>query len=117
MADRKTWVKRVAAWRASGMTCREYAEREGLGPWRTLRWWVWRLERERQAKKPQLVRVVRAPEPEEVVVEPRACEEFHLRLAVSPEAVRLELAPNDLVAVLEGLAVALRAGHASKGST
>ena len=108
MADRKTWVKRVAAWRASGMTCREYAEREGLGPWRTLRWWVWRLERERQAKKPQ---------PEEVVVEPRACEEFHLRLAVSPEAVRLELAPNDLVAVLEGLAVALRAGHASKGST
>jgi hypothetical protein len=31
--------------------------------------------------------------------------------------VRLELAPNDLVAVLEGLAVVLRAGHASKGST
>jgi hypothetical protein len=51
MADRKTWAKRVAAWRASGMTCREYAESEGLGAWRTLRYWAWRLEREQQAKK------------------------------------------------------------------
>lgn len=26
------------------MTCREYAESEGLGAWRTLRHWAWRLE-------------------------------------------------------------------------
>jgi hypothetical protein len=115
MADRKTWVKRVAAWRASGLTCREYAEREGLGPWRTLRYWAWRLEHERQAKKTKLVRVVRAPEA--VVVEPPVSEEILLRLAISPDAVRLELAPKDLVTVLEGLVVALRTSAAAKGST
>ncbi len=99
----------------SSPACREFAEREGLGPWRTLRYWAWRLERDGQAKKTKLVRVVRAPEA--VVVEPRACEEIGMRLTISSDAVRLELAPNDLLAVLEGLAVALRAGIASKGST
>jgi hypothetical protein len=115
MADRKTWEKRVAAWRASGMTCREYAESEGLGAWRTLRYWAWRLEREQQAKKPQLVRVVR--EPEAIVVEPNASDEIEMRLVISREAVRLEVASKDLVRVLDGIAIAMRASVASKAST
>jgi hypothetical protein len=44
-------------------------------------------------------------------------EEILLRLAISPDAVRLELAPKDLVTVLEGLVVALRTSAAAKGST
>lgn len=112
MADRKTWVKRVAAWRASGMTCREYAEREGLGPWRTLQHWAWRLERERQAEKAKLVRVVR--EAEAVVDAPR---EVELRLVFSAESVRLELARKDLAKALDGLVRAALASAVSKGST
>jgi hypothetical protein len=103
MADRKTWVKRVAAWRASGMTCQEYAESEQLGAWRTLRYWAWRLEREQRAKKPKLVRVVR--EPEAIVVEPRASDEIEVRVLISRDAVRLEIAPKDLAPLLQNLAM------------
>jgi hypothetical protein len=115
MADRKTWVKRVAAWRASGMTCREYAEREGLGPWRTLRHWAWRLEREREAKKTKLVRVVR--EAEAVVVGAPQSDELELRLVISSKSVRLELARKDLAKALEDLVSAALASAVSRGST
>ena len=70
MADRATWTKRVAAWRASGLTAEKFAERSGCAS-KTLRWWAWRLERESRA----FVRVVReeatarAPEPAPIVIE------------------------------------------------
>jgi len=115
MADRKTWVKRVAAWRASGMTCREYAEREGLGPWRTLRYWAWRLERDRRAQKTKLVRVVR--EAETVVVGAPSGDELELRIVISSSTVRLELARNDLAKALEGLVSAALVSASSKGAT
>lgn len=54
MADRATWTKRVAAWRASGLSARKFAERAGCAP-STLKWWAWRLGRE----SPAIVRVVR----------------------------------------------------------
>ena len=39
---REQWRVRIAAWQASGLTCRDYAERAGLNP-STLSWWKWRL--------------------------------------------------------------------------
>ncbi len=38
MADRATWVKRVAAWRASGQTAAEFAKEHDFASG-TLRWW------------------------------------------------------------------------------
>ena len=109
MADAKTWAKRVAAWCASGLTCREFAEREGLGAWRTLRYWAWRLDRERRKAKPKLVRVVREPRPV-VVPEPAAAEvvELEVRFRGARIAMRAELEEQALATVLEVLGTALQ---------
>jgi hypothetical protein len=45
MANRATWKKRVADWRASGLTAGEFSTRRGFAP-TTLTWWSWRLGRE-----------------------------------------------------------------------
>ncbi|MBK9129712.1 MAG: hypothetical protein IPM13_18300 [Phycisphaerales bacterium] len=116
MADRKTWAKRVAAWRGSGLTCKEFAEREGLGPWRTLRYWAWRLDRERPASKSKLVKVVREPSPSVVRAVPTKVTELELRVGESRIAVRFDLAPEDLAPILATLAAALGAALASKVS-
>lgn len=59
MADAKTWAKRVAAWRASGLSREKFAAGGGFTP-ASLKWWAWRLGHE----SPSLVRVVRkAPRP------------------------------------------------------
>ncbi len=42
---RETWAARVGKWRASGLTAREFAQREGLNE-STLRWWSSRLGRD-----------------------------------------------------------------------
>lgn len=39
---RTEWRHHVAAWQASGLTCREYADRAGVQP-NTLGWWKWKL--------------------------------------------------------------------------
>ena len=110
MADAKTWAKRVAAWRASGLTCREFAEREGLGVWRTLRYWAWRLDRERRTAKPKLVRVVREPGPVVVPERPTAeVVELEVRVRGARIAVRAELEAQALSAVLEVIGTALQA--------
>jgi hypothetical protein len=54
MADAKTWAKRVAAWRASGLSRERFAQREGFTP-ASLKWWAWRIGRDSSS----LVRVVR----------------------------------------------------------
>lgn len=59
MADAETWAKRVAEWRASGLTAGEFAAGRGFGG-STLRWWASRLGREQSA----FVRVVTAPSAE-----------------------------------------------------
>jgi hypothetical protein len=41
-ATRETWAKRVASWRASGLTAAEFARKLGVREG-TLRWWTWRL--------------------------------------------------------------------------
>ncbi len=39
MATRSEWATRVRRWRRSGLTAREFAEREGYNA-RTLSWWA-----------------------------------------------------------------------------
>jgi transposase len=48
MADTTIWIKRVAAWRASGQTAAEYCERQGL-VLSALRYWAQRARREQEA--------------------------------------------------------------------
>ncbi|HEX8011341.1 MAG TPA: hypothetical protein VF814_10450 [Casimicrobiaceae bacterium] len=71
MSDTKiTWRRRVASWRASGLTADEFAAAHGLkAP--TLRWWASQLKREERSHESPLVesplvrmaRVIRAPAP------------------------------------------------------
>lgn len=46
------WAKRVEGWERSGLTQKEFAEREGLNS-RTLSWWRSRLAREEIIEEPQ----------------------------------------------------------------
>jgi hypothetical protein len=108
MADAKTWAKRVAAWRASGLTCREFAERERLPSWRTLQYWAWRLDRE--GRETKLVRVVREPKPEART----KVAELELRLGGSKVAVELDR--EGLAAVLEVLRAALEVAAAKRSA-
>lgn len=55
MTDKKTWAKRVAAWRASGESATVFAAREGYAA-SSLRNWASRLGR----AEVELVRVVRS---------------------------------------------------------
>jgi hypothetical protein len=41
-SSRDEWRRRVAAWLASGLSCREFAAEAGLNP-NTLSWWKWKL--------------------------------------------------------------------------
>jgi hypothetical protein len=45
---REVWQRRVARWRASGLTAREFSRRHGLRP-ATLSWWKWRLAQDGEA--------------------------------------------------------------------
>jgi hypothetical protein len=67
MSDTKiTWQRRVASWRASGLTADEFAAAHGLTP-STLRWWASQLKRETAppptpvAPLVRMARVIRAP--------------------------------------------------------
>lgn len=42
MANRAEWTQRIQRWQASGLTAREFAEREGLRA-QSLAWWKWKL--------------------------------------------------------------------------
>ena len=105
MADAKTWAKRVAAWRASGLTCKEFAERERLPAWRTLRYWAWRLDRE--SRETKLVRVVREPKP---VVAEAPTKVADLEVRVGGSKIAVELDREGLAAVLEVLRAGLQVG-------
>ena len=43
-STRAEWSKRVASWKRSGLSAKEFAARHGVRP-RTLTWWRWRLGR------------------------------------------------------------------------
>lgn len=40
--SRDEWRRLVAGWRASGLSCRRYADQAGVNP-ATLAWWKWKL--------------------------------------------------------------------------
>jgi transposase len=42
MSKQATWKRRVAEWRASGLTAAEFAAERDFAP-ATLSWWAWRL--------------------------------------------------------------------------
>jgi hypothetical protein len=61
MTDRKTWEQRVAGWRASGQSAREFAEGRDYTV-HMLRYWAQRIEKEAAKVEPvRLARVVRVP--------------------------------------------------------
>jgi len=64
MANEATWKQRVASWRASGLTAREFCEGRDFAVG-TLRWWACRLERgpRRVGSAMPLARVVPATRP------------------------------------------------------
>jgi hypothetical protein len=60
MSDTSTiWKKRVAAWRASGVTAEAFSAGRGWSP-QTLRWWSSRLGRKAQAPIVRVAQLVRA---------------------------------------------------------
>ena len=40
--SRDEWRRLIAGWRASGLSCRQYADQAGVNP-NTLAWWKWKL--------------------------------------------------------------------------
>lgn len=40
--NRDAWLQYARAWKSSGLSCAEFASREGLNA-RTLSWWAWKL--------------------------------------------------------------------------
>jgi transposase len=49
--SREVWAKRVARWRASGLTAAEFARRHRLAE-ASLKWWKWKLGSTRRAPAP-----------------------------------------------------------------
>lgn len=44
-ATREQWRRRVSAWSASGLACKQFAVQAGVSP-STLAWWKWKLSSE-----------------------------------------------------------------------
>lgn len=62
-SGREVWVERVAGWRRSGLTAKEYARSIGV-KWGTLAHWAWRLskvERPQHRKRKRPVATKEAP--------------------------------------------------------
>jgi hypothetical protein len=58
MAKQAEWRKRVAEWRASGLTAQDFAADRDFAP-STLTWWARRLSKELGATSLRVARVVR----------------------------------------------------------
>lgn len=102
MADRETWAKRVASWRASGLTAAEYSVGRGFAP-STLRFWASRLGRQRQ-----VVRVVRA-ESAPIALQGAPLTEIELSVGGTRVQMRFALSREQVAGVLHVLADALTA--------
>jgi lambda repressor-like predicted transcriptional regulator len=57
--NQRRWGRRVAAWKASGLTLRSYAAKAGVNP-KTLAWWQWRLRRMTEGAAADFVEVTDA---------------------------------------------------------
>jgi len=95
---RKQWEQRVARWRRSGQTAREFAAGEGLQPG-TLRWWSSALKRE--APRGQFIEVAgpsAAPAPATSTIEVLIRDQVRLRVCGEFDPALL----RRVVAALEG---------------
>lgn len=55
MANRQEWQARIARWRTSGLSKRQYALREGFSA-QSFAWWSWKLSSEQRAATAQSAR-------------------------------------------------------------
>jgi transposase len=59
---RKVWAERVAKWKESGLTLREFASQQGIHH-RSLSWWKWQLTSKTPGTAPKRRRRRQAPAP------------------------------------------------------
>lgn len=104
MADRATWAKRVAEWRASGRTAAEFCAGEPFAA-STLKWWSSQLGTYAHAASSsppvRVARVVRATAPVPAAATPPA---LVVELAGARVAVERGFDRETLASVLEVLA-------------
>lgn len=107
MADRATWTKRVADWRASGETAGEFCDGKPFSV-STLRWWSSRLTRDRGSAS--AARGIRVALVERVAAAPpdSPAQALVIELGAARIAVRRGFDRETLAAVLD--VVALRGG-------
>lgn len=95
----REWRRRVAGWKASGLTLNEYSKQIGVKP-KTLAWWKWRL-----SQLPAEVVEATFVEVTDVVVQsskPRA-EEVHVAIAGADVTVPVGFDEDTLARVLRVL--------------
>lgn len=112
---REFWTKQAKAWKASGLSCTEFAEKLGVKP-RTLSWWAWKLGTEastaklakRKPAKPRKNRAAakRQVEPLEFieVVAARADDRIEIEIGDAVVRVPRDVDATQLARVLEVLA-------------
>lgn len=98
---RAKWQARVDAWRASGKSCREFAQASGLNP-QSLAWWKWKLGSLETTAEPEFVEVT---EDFMAAALPGLADEPTIELLVSGVEVRVRGAvdPDALTRVLDVL--------------
>ena len=84
MADVEAWSKRLAEWRASGLTAKEFCAKHDLRL-SGLRYWTYRLRAAEKASKPSAVRLV------PVTVKPQDAPPPTLQVEPPKSAVTIEL--------------------------
>ena len=97
MTTEATWTKRVAAWRASGLTAAEFSDGRGFAA-ATLRWWSSRL---RNPKKPPQIPLARLVSRQSTSAERGG--PIVVELAGARVLVPSGVAREDLVVVLDSL--------------
>ncbi len=96
MATAEDWKRRVADWRAGGVSAREFAKRRGFSA-KSLAWWAWSLGK-RESKRSDRKAITRAPSRKVAFVEviERAAP------AIAETAIEIALGSGRVVRVKRG---------------
>jgi len=97
------WAERVAGWRASGQTAREYAETQGGFTAGGLRHWAYRLKKSGVESAPRSMQLVRVERPTPAPASSPAT--LMVELGAARIHVPAGFDPATLRAVLDALAV------------
>jgi hypothetical protein len=115
MADAEAWSKRVAEWRASGLTAKEFCAKHDL-PVSGLRNWTYRVRAAEKTSEPSAVRLVPVTvRPADAPVSAPRVEPAKLALTVELGAARIVVPAGVDRATLEMVLDAL-AEHAARGA-